>query len=123
MKKFLHPIGSAYVSALVVTFCLCSMLIYSMVFETKYCFMLSHAEGAFLCACICLILVVLVESNMMILIGDTLFLYGIDHAECLAYSQEVFNDLVNKHHALFSRKGYVDQYFPQKPRGRIWRIK
>lgn len=113
-KKYLYPSGGAYVSAVVVATCLFTVLSYAMFFDTCRFLMSSNVVMPFVATLICLVLIVLIESNMMIFSSDKIFFYGMDCAEYLNCTPESFQDLLLMHQSLFSPEDQLDEK-PKSP--------
>lgn len=102
-KAYLYPAGGAYLSAVTIAALLLGCLLYSLATDANRFFMIGIAEVPFVCALASLIHVSFIESNMMILSGNTLFFYGMDKVEFMPYTQEGFDYLLKTHQALFNR--------------------
>ena len=107
-KKYLYPAGGAYFSAVTIAALLLGCLLYSVMTDVTRFLMIGIAEVPFVCALISLIHVSFIESNMMILAGNTLFFYGMDKVELVPYTQEGFDCLLKTHQALFDRADVLE---------------
>lgn len=102
-KAYLYPAGGAYFSAVTIAALLLGCLFYSLATDANRFFMIGIAEVPLVCALVSLIHASFIESNMMILSGNTLFFYGMDKVEFMPYTQEGFDCLLKTHQALFNR--------------------
>lgn len=107
-KEYLYPAGGAYFSAVTIAALLLGCLLYSVMTDVTRFLMIGIAEVPLVCALISLIHVSFVESNMMILSGDTLFFYGMDKVELLPYTHEGFDYLLKTHQALFNKTDVLE---------------
>ena len=107
-KEYLYPAGGAYFSAVTIAALLLGCLLYSVMTDITRFLMIRIAEVPFVCALISLIHVSFIESNMMILSGNTLFFYGMDKVELVPYTQEGFDCLLKTHQALFDRTDVLE---------------
>lgn len=107
-KEYLYPAGGAYFSAVTIAALLLGCLLYSVMTGVTRFLMIGIAEVPLVCALISLIHVSFVESNMMILSGDTLFFYGMDKVELLPYTHEGFDYLLKTHQALFNKTDVLE---------------
>ncbi|MBQ7540601.1 MAG: hypothetical protein IJT13_05695 [Bacteroidaceae bacterium] len=107
-KAYLYPAGGAYFSAVTIAVLLLGCLLYSLATEANRFLMIGIAEVPFVCALVSLVHVSFIESNMMVLSGNTLFFYGMDKAEFMPYTQEGFDYLLKTHQALFNRTDTLD---------------
>ena len=107
-KEYLYPAGGAYFSAVTIAVLLLGCLLYSVMTDVTSFLMIGIAEVPFVCALISLIHVSFIESNMMILSGNTLFFYGMDKVEMVTYTQEGFDYLLKTHQALFNRTDVLE---------------